>query len=489
MTKTARGSSLAQTREPTVQHHHNHNHNNHHDSRHLLHAHLHARHKHGGGGSGEDTHARSHENKLLPRLPDLEPHVTRVVQTISVIQYIDETGSVIDVKTIIPEQTAPRSTSAADLTLDTSFLLPLLPTLSVPSLPSGDGYPAATASGGSGTESSAATAPPSSLSYSGSLTSAPLPYSSQSGTFNSTSLRHSFSNSTILSHFFNNATSSHRTTHSSSTRSSTWLTSTTEPAVTAFAGDGGAGASDAGATAASPSSGETGTPAPDDVPTASVIGGVFGGLAGIALIAAVLLFLIKWKRRQANGLQLLGDGGNSARRLSFLGPGGPGGGGAGSMTERSIPFAIPSALAALGAPKRGSQTQLTGGESNERGFYRVSGRKLTSVLHSGGDGYSEPSSDRAVSGTSFYRDSMAMFNEPGGQTLQLGSPMRPESGVVVVRSGPARTPVREQNPFADPDDSPERLSPPNLEPFGRSLVSLAGSRGSGGSGSRFREEV
>ena len=185
MTKTARGSSLAQTREPTDQHHHHHNHNNHHDSRHLLHAHLHARHKH-GGGSGEDTHARSHENKLLPRLPDLEPHVTRVVQTISVIQYIDETGSVIDVKTIIPEQTAPRSTSAADLTLDTSFLLPLLPTLSVPSLPSGDGYPAATASGGSGTEESAATAPPSSLSYSGSLTSAPLPYSSQSGTFNST---------------------------------------------------------------------------------------------------------------------------------------------------------------------------------------------------------------------------------------------------------------------------------------------------------------
>jgi len=269
--------------------------------------------------------------------------------------------------------------------------------------------------------------------------------------------------------------------------------------VTAFAGDGGAGAGDAGATAASPSSGETSTPAPDDVPTASVIGGVFGGLAGIALIAAVLLFLIKWKRRQANGLQLLGDGGNSARRLSFLGPGGPsggggaggsgGGGGGGSMTERSIPFAIPSALAALGAPKRGSQTQLTGGGSNERGFYRVSGRKLTSVLHSGGDGYSEPSSDRAVSGTSFYRDSMAMFNEPGGQTLQLGSPMRPESGVVVVRSGPARTPVREQNPFADPDDSPERLSPPTLEPFGRSLVSLAGSRGSGGSGSRFREEV
>lgn len=157
------------------------------------------------------------------------------------------------------------------------------------------------------------------------------------------------------------------------------------------------------------------------------------------------------------------------------------------MTERSIPFAIPSALAALGAPKR-SPTQLTGGGSGERGFQRISGRKLTSVLHSGGDGYSEPPPDRVGSGTSFYRDSMAMFNQPGGQTLQLGSPMRPESGVMVMREGPGRTPVQEQNPFADPDDSPERLSPPH-ETFGRSFVSLAGSRGSGGSGSRFREEV
>ena len=32
--------------------------------------------------------------------------------------------------------------------------------------------------------------------------------------------------------------------------------------------------------------------------------------------------------------------------------------------------------------------------------------------------------------------------------------MRPESGVMVVRDGPARTPVTAENPFADPISNP-----------------------------------
>lgn len=189
MTKPAPGSSLAQTRGPTApreqhQHQHLHQHrNNNHGSRHLHHAHLHARYQQHGGG--KDHHARSHEKNLSSRIPILERHVTAVVQTISVIQYIDETGSIIDVKTVIPEQTAPRATSASDLTLDPSFLNTILPTLSVPSVPSGDGYPPATDSSGE-VGPSTATSPPSSLPSSGALTSAPSSYTSLSGSFNST---------------------------------------------------------------------------------------------------------------------------------------------------------------------------------------------------------------------------------------------------------------------------------------------------------------
>lgn len=223
-----------------------------------------------------------------------------------------------------------------------------------------------------------------------------------------------------------------------------------------------------------------------------------GGLAGIALIAVALMFFLKWRKRQINGMQLLGDGDGPGRRLSLFSRGGPGGGGdggaGGGMAERSLPFAFPSSIAALGGNRRASQAKLEGAEPEpgERSFYRVSGRKLNSVLHSGGDGYGEPHEphephDRAVSGTSFYRDSMAMFNHPDSQPLQLGSPMRPESGIVVVRSGPARTPVQAQGPFFD--DNPGRLSPPTLGTLGRSLMSQAGSRASAGSGSRFTEDV
>lgn len=214
-------------------------------------------------------------------------------------------------------------------------------------------------------------------------------------------------------------------------------------------------------------------------PTSTVVGSVVGSVAGLALIFVAALFLLRWRRRHGSGLQLLDGDSSSGSRKALPAPGG-GGGGVGGMSERG---GVPAALAALtGAAaaqqRRASQTPSEG----ERGFYRVSGKKLPSVLQHGGDGYTDPRlSD--MSGAS-YRDSVAMFGGPGTPRFAVGSPMRPDSGVPVLHPGPAaRTPVAEQGPFSD---AFALFPPPPGDPIGRSHASQDGSRGSG---SRFTEEM
>lgn len=149
------------------------------------------------------------------------------------------------------------------------------------------------------------------------------------------------------------------------------------------------------------------------------------------------------------------------------------------MAERYGAAALTAAFTGL-APKR-SSASVNSSETGERGFYRVSGRKLPSVLQVGGDGYSDPRSS-FMSGTSdYYRGSQAFdpFGGPGTR-LQLGAPMRPDSGVPIVRSSPARPVVAEENPFADPPTSPpgDALAPPLTRP-------RAGPR----RGSKFQEGI
>jgi hypothetical protein len=206
---------------------------------------------------------------------------------------------------------------------------------------------------------------------------------------------------------------------------------------------------------------------------------VVGSVAGIAVLLAVALFVLRWKKRQHNGIRL-GEDPSSTRAL-------PAAGGASanrrSMAER---FAVPATLAAL-AGKRPEEQQPSSGE---RSFYRVSGRKLPSVFAHGGDGFGDPMQRASVATT------VDMFNPTGqprdstGPRFALGSPMRPESGVVVYRDGPARTPVHtplsEQGPFQFSDRNIDlELTPPgrHRDAVGRSLVS------SSGSGSRFTENI
>jgi len=302
-----------------------------------------------------------------------------------------------------------------------------------------------------------------------------------------------------ISSLFGNGTALYSNSTRTSTTRSDYLTSAYSPSVTSIfaiptdaAGGVGGNANANDSPGLAPTSTD-GSPAPSSgsgLPPAAqsaVIGGVVGGVAGIAIIALVLMFLLKWKKGPRAGLFLLGDGESTIGGKGHSPGSNPGGG---PMMDRSVPFVVPAALASLTGNRRAlEEAPRHSAIAGEKGFHRVSGRKLVSVLQSGGDGYSDPH-DSIMSGTSDYRHSEAFVGGSAMQRLQLGSPMRPESGVMVMRSGPNRTPIQAQGPFSDPfadPPSPGPLTPP-IQITDRSLTSRDGS-GSQGSGSRFAEGV
>ncbi|KAL0467322.1 hypothetical protein QR685DRAFT_83775 [Neurospora intermedia] len=523
-------------------------------------------HKHLDIRSSPDTHQQPEP---------LNARQVLVVQTVSVIKIIDDAGALVHFSTLASEPVTQSSDPEAVLTAEVRDLGSQLPTVpvSVPQL--GDGTPSPTASVDTESSvTSAILSLSSGVAAPAALTSAPFNSSSasyqdgtssfptlslSSGLFNSSSTRipSFYPNGTHVSHsLFANTTrtstfASSTSTFASSTKSrasTTQFTSISSGVPTLVAGgteEGSSGNAGAGGESASPA-GTTDSPYVDPnnadnnssglTPTAqrSIIGGVVGGAAGMALIAFLLLLLLKWKKRNGGGnIRLLGEGGSLAAAARKRGGnehgggaleggeggggsgggggGGGNGGGGGGMTERGLPYAVPSALANLTGAKRFSAAS-TEAPASEPGFYRVSGKKLISVLESGGDGYSDPDPHESV----YYRDSVAFTDGTtgalglGGQRLKLGSPMRPISGVPVFRSGPGRTAIVQQDggstgaratsPFSDdthpvtpasPIGSHGPPSPPARasllpDPIGRSLVSRDGSRGSG---SRFTEDM
>lgn len=168
--------------------------------------------------------------------------------------------------------------------------------------------------------------------------------------------------------------------------------------------------------------------------------------------------------------------------------GGRGGGGGGTdatpssaygtMQQRSAaPHSVAASLAAL-TGKRSSRERAGSGEMAERGFVRVSGKKLPPVLQYGGDGYSDPRENRmSDASASVYRDSIAVFDQPNHRPLALGSPMRPESGIMTMHPGPARTPVTSRVPSrVDSPTLPRSSTFPSTEALGRTLESEGFSR-------------
>ena len=221
-----------------------------------------------------------------------------------------------------------------------------------------------------------------------------------------------------------------------------------------------------------------------------VIGGVVGAVAGIAVLGLLLMAFLRYKRRKGKPIILDAQAGSGSSRA--LGDGSSSGDGSGSaMADRSSTSAAVAAAFASLTGKANSKLPASHSASNERGFYRVSGRKLPSVLDTGGDGYSDPRGSGASGQSDYFRGSQAFQpSKPGG--LALGEPMRPVSGVPIMRSGPAKVAIAE-NPFADPASptspaAPAAPSTPSApaSPPGRTLGSRDSPRATG---SRFQEKI
>ena len=238
------------------------------------------------------------------------------------------------------------------------------------------------------------------------------------------------------------------------------------------AGAGGNGITGSTAPTPSPSSSSNGSSGDSGAPpTRDLVGGIVGGVAGLAMILVLLLLLFRWRR---------GKLGNR-RTISPPVPQTIGHGGvpqSGNMTQRSSTAPIAAAGFFRSLRPASSQTATTADTApSERGFQKISGRKLPSVLASGGDGWGDPpaagpsagptgtgfglgmaagvakgrspfddppsgqqpSPSHSLSGSSFYRDSHGFYGGvvPEEQTEASGSPASSSSPTYFAPLGAA----------------------------------------------------
>ncbi|KND93734.1 hypothetical protein TOPH_01643 [Tolypocladium ophioglossoides CBS 100239] len=506
MTKPSRGPSLLQARDA-----HSHSHSLFHRLRHAD-AHDHAHH---AGDEEPDVDAEAGQ-QLARRADESDTVVnavkntdtsliTQVVQTVSLVQVDDPWGSAFETRTVV----GPPNTVVVDAASSKAVAISALAVDATLAIPGSGGASTPSTSGSSATTPapSITTSSPSSP-QAPSLTSPPLSsvaiYPTRGDIRNGTNTvfhgNSSFipSNSTLyrVSAFSAAASLSFTTTGTESTFTSPSTTTTHSVQSTTSSDSHGYTSTDAtgtglggGFVASTAADGAQPTPTSNtDTGGASnlspqqkqVIGGVVGGIAGLAFVALLVLLALRYKRRRDARVLLGGSQSGTMASRSIVGDGGSGGGGSGAMTERSGPLAVTAALASL-TGNRNAPSTPNSAQGGERGFYRVSGRKLPSVLYAGGDGYSDPRESTVSGNSDYYRGSQAFDpSGAGAGQLALGAPMRPVSGIPIMRSGPARTPVTE-NPFADP------LPPPYTHDTSRRTL---GSRDSQqASGSRFQERI
>ncbi|KAJ2985922.1 hypothetical protein NUW58_g5277 [Xylaria curta] len=192
-------------------------------------------------------------------------------------------------------------------------------------------------------------------------------------------------------------------------------------------------------------------------------------------------------------MKLIQESGNDRGYGAMItrGSGGPSGGGGGMSEERrSIPFAIPAALANLTARSRFSRSTVSS-DGAERGFTKVAGRKLPPVLQFGGDGYTDPRATMMSDQSIDYRASQSFFGEAPLSRLAVGAPMLQETSIPVFHASPARTAVATPGPFSDPFSDDNILESPTLpqDPVGRSHLPQDKSTQPNGPFSRFTENL
>jgi hypothetical protein len=224
------------------------------------------------------------------------------------------------------------------------------------------------------------------------------------------------------------------------------------------------------------------------ISTPKVVGSVIGSLAGAAVLLALLLILLRrYKRKQSGTLQLPGQDAGDSQPIATSGQ---------EMAQRrSFPSSAPFFSRFSVTSRSTADTSTTG----ERGFQRISGRKLPSAFSEGMTSQQFEPREGTLSGSSFYRDDTGFYGGPGFPTSS-SSQAPGSAGAIGAKEkfmpSPARTPV-----IHHPEDVPpfggtpkgSNFSRPQSPPLGtprprgtlgRSHPSFDGSRGS-----KFTEDV
>ncbi|KAF2785987.1 hypothetical protein K505DRAFT_156395 [Melanomma pulvis-pyrius CBS 109.77] len=443
---------------------------------------------------GRAVMGRAH--RMFHRRPAVEPSKVLTV-IVDVVATVDASGNVIGLATSTPGLVNVQALPT--VVLPSVPAVPPFPSdLTVPAYPWPSGVPTAvlsTSTSPSPTSTSTATSRSSSA-VSSSLAS--------SIGFNSTSSR------TILSSsFFSSLNSTSSTSMSSlssssssfsSTQSSTQISATSsDPAASTSLGGGGGGpvnTAPAPAETTAPTSSETGG-SNDSSPLATpkVVGSVIGSLAGAALFLAIILLLLRRHKRKQGAIarQLTMDDAADSQPMAASGQQ--------MATRRSY---VPAGATAFfnrfsGASRSTAETSTTVG--GERGFQRISGRKLPSAFSEGMTS-EQFAREGKLSGSSFYQDDKGFYGGPGLGAKEAGESSAAAGAAaakerVVTMPSPARTPtIHHANqappPFGTSRNGGSTLSPPHspnpaMPPrgtLGRSHPSQDGSRNS-----KFTEDV
>ncbi|KAK2855564.1 hypothetical protein FQN49_005071 [Arthroderma sp. PD_2] len=333
--------------------------------------------------------------------------------------------------------------------------------------------------------------------------------------------------STTLSTTFSSFSTSLSSSSSSSSTPSTSLqsTSTSTSSESGFIPGGGGGGATGGEPPA-PTQSDGITPkasSSDDVP--KIVGGIVGGVGGIVLIIILLLLLRRARKRKPVQESRLTGGivssGASAGRNTF----------STSDTSQLSGSVLGGATRVFDRFRTSTGSMAAEPVPTQRGFQKLGGRKLTSVLETGGDGYDDKfgtdekrliaSPESAGFGKETGSRSTAVAGGAGalggglhkelglGQershspsTSPMDRPLSDESAYserVAFRPSPARTPVATpvesamrggitttpQSGIVAPSEPLPTAIPPSVrDGIGRSLAAADGSRAS-----RFTEGV
>ncbi|TQS38701.1 hypothetical protein Golomagni_00788 [Golovinomyces magnicellulatus] len=217
--------------------------------------------------------------------------------------------------------------------------------------------------------------------------------------------------------------------------------------------------------------------------TPLVIGGVLGSIAGTAIVIFLIITFLRWHKHNKWMVPL--DSGDTPC-IAETSPGASPPLPSSDMIQHQLhPFSMSAALASLSASNKWSpKTSRTASptDTSEKGFYRVAGRKLPSVLQYGGDGYGGNEQRYiSTSRSSIYGDSQIFNGDSANQSRST------HVGTVTRDSGiPFKQPSSSLNSVIEPQLlNPSLLKPPQRpDSIGRSRPSMDSSLTS-----RFTEEV